>query len=114
MNTRLLAYLAAAAAAALITPTLAEDQPTVVNIVNGPKFDQPNVTITAGQSIKWIPVKPNVPHHLFRGEPPTDGSEPPKENAITEQFMKPTEPVKKFDKVETTKYFCAIHPTTMV
>jgi plastocyanin len=67
-------------------------------------FAEPDVTITAGQSIKWVAKDADVPHHLV-----DDGTN----EDITPEFQSPVMPTHKFEKAGIIKYHCTHHPDTM-
>ena len=69
-------------------------------------FAEPNVSITAGQSIKWVAKDADVPHHLVE-----DGTG----KEITPDFESPITPTHKFETGGIiVKYHCTHHPDTMV
>jgi plastocyanin len=87
----------------------AEGDITTVEIVtgeDGPVLAPPNVTISVGQTVKWVPkTPPGVPHRMV--------NDATNEN-LTDQFTNPVEPTRKFETAGIIKYHCFIHPTTMV
>jgi plastocyanin len=66
-------------------------------------FAEPNVTINAGQSIKWH-GKEAVPHQL-------DGNPPSPLFKATPEFKPPETATVRFDKPGVIPYHCNIHPT---
>jgi plastocyanin len=98
----------------------AADDPKTINIVlgaAGPVFAEENVTISAGQTIKWVPkTKNGVPHHLVQIMP--DGTDGP---SLTgeEDFTNPDGitntdgPTHKFETPGVVKVQCIRHRGTM-
>lgn len=89
--------------------TRAADEPKIINIVpgpDGPVFDEPAVTIGAGHSIKWVPKKPKVPHHLVEDDTNAE---------ITKEFNSAglETATQTFGAARIIKYHCEIHPDTM-
>jgi plastocyanin len=83
----------------------AEDVKTIDIVLPGPVFAEPNLTITAGQSIKWVAKDVHLPHQLVE-----DGTG----KEITRHFESPETPTHKFETVGIVKYHCKYHPATMV
>jgi plastocyanin len=89
-------------------PARAADAVKTIHIVfPGPVFDEPNVIISAGQSIKWVADDAGVNHHLV-----DDGTG----KEITPFFHSPATPTHKFETGGgiVVKYHCTVHPDTMV
>jgi plastocyanin len=97
----------------------AADDTTTINIIPGPTtpvLDPKNVTISAGQSIKWVPQpqEGGIPHHLFQIQIMPDGTA--KEiKEITSEFNRNDfeTATHKFETSGTINYHCQIHPKTM-
>jgi plastocyanin len=89
-------------------PTRAAD--VTIDIVSpGPKFAQENVTISAGQTIKWVPkTPPGIPHRLVQIMP--DGTDGPE---ITPEFHNPETQTYKFGTPGAVKIQCLYHRRTM-
>ena len=100
-------YLGGLAAIAIM-PVLAADSVLTIQILKNAQrdfvFDQPNVTIIAGQSIKWVPttgthdMAPDSPNDPLTDTGPFDSSNP-----ATQTFKSPG----------VIHYHCSIHPRTM-
>jgi len=102
----------------------AADDTTTINIIPGPTtpvLDPTDVTITAGQSIKWVPQEGHIPHHMFQTQIMPDGKVE-EIKAITPEFNRnapASEPETSTHKFETSdtgtiNYRCHIHPKTMI
>jgi plastocyanin len=92
----------------------AADNPKTINIVlgpSGPKFAEETVTISAGQSITWVPkTKSNVPHHLVQIMP--NGDDGPNMSGDTD-FFAPEPRTHKFGTPGDFKIQCTHHRTSM-
>jgi plastocyanin len=93
-------------------PALAAGDVKTIDIVSpGPKFAEETVTISAGQSIKWVPkTRPGVPHHLVQVNP--DDSDGP-DITGPDDFTAPDTATHKFETPGVVKIRCIRHPTTM-
>jgi plastocyanin len=96
-------------------PVRAADEVRTTDIkLPGPVFAEPEVSITKGQSIKWVPkTPPGMPHHLVQIMPVMPNGKPLE---ITKQFTNPDTANKgthKFDEVGEFKIQCTVHPDTM-
>jgi plastocyanin len=86
-------------------PASAADDVTTINIVSGPKFAPSDVTISAGQTIKWVSTG-GAPHRLV-GDTEKDAFK------TIEKFKSPETPTEKFETPGVINYHCSIHPSTM-
>jgi plastocyanin len=95
-------------------PARAADNPKTINIVlgaAGPVFAEEDVTISAGQSITWVPkTKPNIPHHLVQIMP--NGDDGPNMSGDTD-FSAPEPRTHKFGTPGVFKIQCIHHRGTM-
>lgn len=97
---------------ALQMPAVAADQVKIIEIILGDDgfvFSEPNTTIEAGQSIKWIPnnTLPNIPHRLVPDDPSVEEFKP------HDRFDASNPPTRVFPTPRNIDYHCAFHPDTM-
>ena len=88
----------------------ADDGKTIEIVFPGPVFSPVNVSISKGQTIKWVtnPKDDATPHQLV-SDPGTE-----KDLAFdTGEFTTPDTASHKFEKAGVIKYHCEVHPGTM-
>jgi plastocyanin len=69
-------------------------------------FSDPDVKIEGGQSITWVAIDANVPHHLVGDTSSDNFKEVP-------TFRKPETPSQTFDTPGVIHYHCTFHPKTL-
>jgi plastocyanin len=91
-----------------VKPALAADAVITIQIIKNAQhqfvFDQPNVTIAAGQSIKWVATTGT--HDLA----PDSASDP---LVDTGPFNSSNPPTQTFKSSGVIHYHCSFHPATM-